>query len=57
MSKGITIYKTLIFVLDFLIVVTFFLKALQFCCATSERDSDSKRMMFLTKMDGYEKNV
>jgi hypothetical protein len=26
-------------------------------CATNERDSDSKRMMFLTKMDGYEKNV
>jgi hypothetical protein len=47
LPKGITIYKALIFALDFPIIVTFAKKALQIFCATNECDSDSKRMEFL----------
>ncbi len=39
MLKGPTMYKTLIFALDFLIVVTF-TKNLQMFCATNKCDSD-----------------
>jgi hypothetical protein len=54
MLEGITIYKTLIFFLDFPIIVTFTKKALQFFFVINQCDSDFKRMMFLTKMDGYQ---
>jgi hypothetical protein len=57
MPKGITIYKIVIFVLDFPIIITFKKKALQIFCANNKCDSDFKNMAFLTKMDDYQKNV
>ncbi len=57
LPKGITIYKIFIFVLDFLITITFTIKNLQMFYATDECDSDSKKLVFLIKMDVYQKSV
>jgi hypothetical protein len=38
-----------------LIIITFIKKTLQMFCATYECDSDSKKLVFLTKTDGYPK--
>ncbi len=57
MPKGITIYKILIFVLHFPVIITFIKKALQIFCANNKCDSDFKKIAFLTEMDDYQKNV
>jgi hypothetical protein len=49
LSKGITIYKILIFSLDFLIIVTFTKNVLQIFCAINKCDSDHKGWCFLLK--------
>jgi hypothetical protein len=43
MPKGTIIYKTLIFALDFPIILTFRKKVFQIFCVTNEWDSDSKK--------------
>jgi hypothetical protein len=40
-----------------LIIITFIKKTLQMFCATYECDSDSKKLVFLTKTNGYPKKV
>ncbi len=42
MPKGITIYKTIIFIIDSFIIITFTRKASQIFCATNKCDSDLK---------------
>jgi disulfide bond formation protein DsbB len=42
-------YETLIFALDFPIIIIFSKKALQMFCANNECDSDSKEWCFLPK--------
>ncbi len=55
MPKGITIYKILIFDLDFPIMITFIKKTLQIFCANNKCDSEFKKITFLTEMDDYQK--
>jgi hypothetical protein len=49
LPKETTIYKTLIFVLELPIIVTFTKKALQIFCATNKCDSDFKKRCCLLK--------
>jgi hypothetical protein len=49
LPKRTTIYKTLIFALDFPIIITFFFKNLQIFCTTNKCDIDSKTWCLLLK--------
>jgi len=56
LPKGTTIYKTLIFTLDFPIIITIICKkALQMFCATKKCENDSKKWYFLPKQMVTEK--